>query len=50
MRDLPKLARSRDETGKVDNIHSNLTHLNLEVAPPELGGGIIATCMSDPCW
>ena len=25
MRDLPKLAWSRDVTGKVDNIHSNLT-------------------------
>ena len=26
MEDLPKLGWSRDVTGKVDNIHSNLTH------------------------
>ena len=30
MGDLPKLAWSRDVTGKVDNIHSNLTQI-LEV-------------------
>ena len=34
MRDLPKLAWSRDVTGKVNNIHSNLTHLNQVVELP----------------
>ena len=27
MGDIPKLAWSRDKTGKVDNIHSNLSNL-----------------------
>ena len=32
MGDLPKLAGSRDVTGKVDNIHSNLTRLEMATA------------------
>ena len=37
MGDLPKLAWSRDVTGKVDNIHSNLTHF---LSVPK--GGIVS--------
>ena len=36
MGDLPKLAWSRDVTGKVDNIHSNLTPAQLAMLPFDL--------------
>ena len=36
MGDLPKLAGSRDVTGKVDNIHSNLTLFKMHSTAQEI--------------